>query len=404
METSLPKQALQGAPAAKADSGTPLQLHKIAHYAQKLRPLLPAEAFAPARSRLAWLPLHLTVIAAGNLGIAEALEAGGAARGFVPLLSFAIGLAFAGMTFLAHETLHAAVVRERHLRYALGWLLLLPFVMSPRLWIAWHNRVHHGNANRPGFDPDANPTLAEYGASARVRFITDHFALGRSSATGALGLLVGFSVQSAHMLLSARRRGFLSRREQWLAGAESSAGGATGAALAYAVGPVAFLFAFGLPLLVANAIVMVFIMTNHSLSPLTEINDPLVNALTVTSPRFVEWLTLRFGYHVEHHLFPAMSSRHALRVRAAIQQLWPERYQAMPLERALPALHRTGRVYLDEVTLFDPRTGRTWPTLLPRPASSPQPTSDERPAASDRERPDAIAAHARVTPGALRAV
>ena len=121
-----------------------------------------------------------------------------------------------------------------------------------------------------------------------------------------------------------------------------------------------------LPLLVANAIVMAFIVTNHSLSPLTEVNDPLANSLSVTSPPLVEWLTLGFGYHVEHHLFPSLSSRHAWRVRAAVQQRWPERYQSMPLLQALLALHRTGRVYANDVTLMDPRTGKTWPTLLPR--------------------------------------
>jgi fatty acid desaturase len=370
----LPQHAPAGVPPTPAAPHAPLRLYKISHYAEKLKPLLPTEAFAPARSRLLWLPAHLLVVVVASGGIAKSAASGGAAWLFVPLASLAIGSAFAGMTFLAHETLHAAVVRERHLRYALGWILLLPFVMSPRLWIAWHNRVHHGNANRPGVDPDANPTLAEYRANARVRFITDHFALGRSSATGALGLLVGFSVQSAHMLLTARRRGFLSRSEQWLALAESSAGVAVWTALAYVLGPVGFVFAFGVPLLLANTVVMVFIMTNHSLSPLTEINDPLVNALTVTSPPLVEWLTLRFGYHVEHHLFPAMSSRHAWRVRAAVQQLWPERYQAMPLGRALLALHRTGRVYADDTTLMDPRTGKTSSTLLPRDESSPETT------------------------------
>lgn len=347
-------------------------LFKISHYAAAMRSLLPPEVFAPARSRLAWLPVHLTVIVISTIAIASATRTGGAAWLAVPVSSLAIGLAFAGMTFLAHETLHGAVTRNRHLRYAIGWLLLVPFVLSPRLWIAWHNRVHHSNANRGGVDPDANPTLAEYRASARVRFVTDHFALGRRSLTGAVGLLIGFSVQSAHMLLSARERGFLSNRERWLAVAETSASVALWAVLAYWLGLLNFVFTFALPLLVANAIVMAFIMTNHSLSPLTKVNDPLVNALTVTSSPVVEWFTLNFGYHVEHHLFPSMSSRHARRVRAVVQQLWPGRYQSMPLTEALLALHRTGRVYADDVTLMDPRTGRTWPTLLPRDASSPQ--------------------------------
>ena len=353
-----------------------MQLFKISHYAGQLKPLLPREVFAPVPSRLAWLPVHMAIVATCTVGIVRAKAAGRAAWLLIPFLSLAVGLGFAGMTFLAHELLHGAVVRNRRLRYALGWILLLPFVMSPSLWIAWHNRLHHGNANRPGFDPDANPTLAEYRASARVRFVTDHFALGRRSLTGAIGLLIGFSVQSVHMLLSARKRGFLTSHEQWLALTETGAGVALWATLAYWIGPLSFVFAFVIPLFVANAVVMAFIMTNHSLSPLTEVNDPLVNALTVTSSRFVEWLTLRFGYHVEHHLFPAMSSRHALRVREAVQRLWPERYQSMPLLRAVLTLHRTGRVYANDVTLMDPRTGRIWPTLLPRDDSPPKPSRE----------------------------
>jgi fatty acid desaturase len=121
-----------------------------------------------------------------------------------------------------------------------------------------------------------------------------------------------------------------------------------------------------LPLLVANVVVMAFILTNHSLSPRVEINDPLVSGLSVTAPRWIEALTLRFGYHVEHHLFPAMSSRHAPSVRDLLVQLWPERYQSMPLVRALGQLHRTARLYKDAVTLVDHHTGDEYPTLQPR--------------------------------------
>ncbi len=94
------------------------------------------------------------------------------------------------------------------------------------------------------------------------------------------------------------------------------------------------MFAFVLPLLVANAIVMGFILTNHSLSPLTHVNDPLMNSLSVTTPRLVEWLTLGFGFHVEHHLFPAMSARHAPEVCAWLRAHYPRKYQSMPLLRA----------------------------------------------------------------------
>jgi hypothetical protein len=38
----------------------------------------------------------------------------------------------------------------------------------------------------------------------------------------------------------------------------------------------------------------------------------------------------------------------------------------MPLTSALRQLWRTGRVYRDNTTLIDPRTGHTAPTLQPR--------------------------------------
>ncbi|MBA3501232.1 MAG: fatty acid desaturase, partial [Deltaproteobacteria bacterium] len=100
-------------------------------------------------------------------------------------------------------------------------------------------------------------------------------------------------------------------------------------------------------------------------SPRVEVNDPLVSGLSVTAPRWVEWLTLQFGYHVEHHLFPAVSSRHARKIREEIRARWPERYQSMSLPAALLALHRTARIYKDDVTLVDPMTGREYATLLP---------------------------------------
>lgn len=68
--------------------------------------------------------------------------------------------------------------------------------------------------------------------------------------------------------------------------------------------------------------------------------------------------------HVEHHLFPAMSTRHAPAVRAQLAR-WPERYQSMPLGSALSRLHRTARVYKHHTTLVDPTTAREYPALVP---------------------------------------
>jgi fatty acid desaturase len=336
---------------------------RLSAYVSELKPLLSARAFLPARSRLFWMPVHLAVIAAATLVIAFYQPP----LLLLPVLSLVIGVAFSGLVFLGHGVLHGAIVRGMRARQIVGWVSFLPFVVSPRLWIAWHNRVHHGNANCAGVDPDAYPTLHEYHADLGVRTATDWFAIGRSRLRGLTSLLVGFSVQSLHMLVVARKRGYLPPRQHRLALLETGLGIAVWVALFAALGPVTFLFACALPLVVANVIVMAHIFTNHSLSPLTQVNDPLANSLSVTVPFWVDWLTLRFGFHVEHHLFPWMSSRHALEVRKLVLARWPERYQSMPLWRALLRVHNTPRVYEEPTMLLDPATGRRAATLGPAP-------------------------------------
>jgi fatty acid desaturase len=331
-----------------------------AAYVRALRQDLPARAFAPATSRLALVPAHLAMIALATVAIACAWLP----WFLVPLLSLTIGVCFAGLTFVAHEAVHGGIVRGRRARWLVGWIGFLPFTLSPRLWAAWHDRVHHAKANVTD-DPDMYPTLAEYQASGRIRFFVNAFSLGGRRWRGVLSLALGFTVQSVNQLIAARRRGFLNPRAFAIALAETFAGVAIWATVAALVGFVPFLFVYVIPLLLANVIVMAFILTNHGLSPRVEINDPLVSGLSVTAPRWLEWMTLQFGYHVEHHLFPAMSSRHARCVRELLHRRWPQRYQSMPLRKALAKLHNTARVYKDAVTLVDPRTGREYPTLMP---------------------------------------
>jgi fatty acid desaturase len=215
-------------------------------------------------------------------------------------------------------------------------------------------------------DPDGYATLDRYLSRASTRFSIDRFSLGGRRWRGVLSLILGFTVQSADQLFTSRA---MTPRERRLAYVESGVMLAMWVGLAIVIGFVPFVFAYILPLLVANACVMVFIVTNHSLSPRVDIDDPLVSSLSVTTPRVIDWLTLGFGYHVEHHVFPAMSTRHAPAVRDQLLARWPERYHSMPLTSALSRLHHTGRVYKHETTLFDPRTAREFPALVPRAAA-----------------------------------
>lgn len=335
-----------------------LPLLARASYVGALRLDLPDHVFDRAPSRLAFVPVQVAVIAIASCAIA----CGWVPWFVVPLLSLVIGASFAGMTFVTHELLHGGIVANKRVQYAIGWLGFLPFVLSPRLWLAWHNGAHHARANLTD-DPDVYPTIDHYRSHGMARFAVDTFALGGRRWRGVLSLVLGFTVQSTHQLVAARSQGFLTARQHRRAIAETALGLGVWSLVAALVGGVSFVFVFVVPLLVANACVMAFILTNHSLNPRVEINDPLASGLTVTTSRLVEWLTLGFGFHVEHHLFPAISTRHAPTIRAHVRRRWPDRYHSMPLGDALRLLHRSARVYQSATELCDPRTGQTHATL-----------------------------------------
>jgi len=334
------------------------KLYPRSHYVHEMRAALPPAAFAPARSRLWRVPLHVALAIAALAAVAR----GWLPWPLVPVASLAIGVNFACLTFVAHEALHGGVTRSRWLQRVIGWIGLLPFGVSPHLWTAWHNRDHHAHAQMSN-DPDVYPTLERYVARASTRFSIDRFSLSGRRWRGILSLVLGFTVQSAAQLFTS---GALTGRERRRAFTGTAVMLAIWVGLALWIGLVSFVFAYIMPLLIANACVMAFIVTNHSLSPRVDIDDPLVSSLSVTTSPVIEWLTFGFGYHVEHHLFPAMSTRHAPQVRAQLIARWPERYQSMPLTTALSRLHRTARVYKHHTTLFDPRTAREYPTLVPR--------------------------------------
>lgn len=336
-------------------------LYPRAHYVAELRPEIPESAYAPARSRMLLIPIYLAVVV---LGIC-AIGLHWVPMYVWPILSVVIGVGFACQTFITHEGLHGGITRNKLVQNLQAYLGFAPFLLAPRIWVAWHNQTHHAITNQPG-DPDAFPTIEEYKTQTGARIAVDHFAVGPNRLRGIWTMAFGFVMQAAHQTHSIKKFKYASGFGAVLAYIETAAMIGLWVALLVMIGFVPWLFAFLIPHMVANAIVIAFILTNHSLSPYIPINDPLITGLSVTVPKIVDRLTLNFGYHTEHHLFPAMSSRHAPLIKKLCIEHWPERYQAMPLSTALLEINRTARVYKDAVTLFDPDTGREWSAILPR--------------------------------------
>jgi fatty acid desaturase len=342
-------------------TGSRYEVQSVQQYARELRPHLPARVFAPATGRLLWLPVHLAII--GSLG---AYVVAGAPPWYAALAAAVLaGHSWGCLGFLAHETLHHAITRSRVVEKVVGYFGFGLFCLSPTLWVAWHNQAHHGNTGKPVADPDGFGTLGFWRANRVVRAL-ERFAPGSGHKRSAAFLPGWFSLHSFLVLVfHSERNGYYARISRRVVYLETALMVVFWAGVLALVGPWPFLFVYVVPLLVANAIVMSYIATNHFLNPLTEVNDPLANTLSVTAPRWLEWLHLHFGYHVEHHVFPTVSGRHAPVVRDAIVRLFGERYLSMPHARALRLLYARPKVHDGHDRLVDPRTMATFRVLAP---------------------------------------
>jgi fatty acid desaturase len=239
------------------------------------------------------------------------------------------------------------------------------YCLSPTLWSAWHNQAHHGNTGKPVVDPDGFGTLGFWRKNAVVRAL-EQFAPGSGRKRSAAFLPMWFSVHSLLVLVfHSERNGYYARISRRVVYAETAAMAAFWLAVLAWIGPWNFVFVYVVPLAVANAVVMSYIATNHFLNPLTETNDPLANTLSVTAPRWLEALHLQFGYHVEHHLFPTMSGKHAPAVRDVLVRLYGDRYLTMPHARALRLLYTRPKLHDGHDVLVDPRTEERFNALAP---------------------------------------
>jgi fatty acid desaturase len=318
-----------------------------------LRRELPREAFEPQPWR-GFVGLGEVVLIVAIVWGLKSILLHWAARLFLALV---LGQLFTSVALvLGHEGLHGAVFRSKpwiKIGAALG---TAPLLVTPGSWRAWHVQAHHANTNRPGYDPECMPTLAEYHASAMRRFIHS-IVPGSRHVFSFVGLFVLFTTQAqlflwyyvdqpgyAHIRINRLRERMLTMvlALAWMA-------------LGVWLGAAVSLYAIVIPMLFMNFTLLCYIMTNHWLSPATpDRNNPFVNTVSVTVHPIVDWLHFNFSYHQEHHIFPQMSGRYLPALRAALRRLNPAASAVYPLGRALRAVYGTPALYADEHTLVAP--------------------------------------------------
>ncbi len=336
-----------------------MELKPIGHYARALKPELPEEFFCPVPRRALWLLLHLGLY----LGLGAWVVLARPHWALAALAAVVMGHSLGCLGFVGHEILHGSVVKTPWLRQALGQICFAPYLLVVEFWNGWHNRTHHAHTQSPAHDPDIMPTVEDYFRDKTLR-LTSRFMVGWNNPLTFLVLSFGFMSHQSMVLFfksvdydiltpAARRRcivKYILLLAFWLSWIP-------------VLGFAHFALLVLLPMGLANILIMLYIMTNHNLNPRTEINDPLVNSLTVRTPRWLGVLHLDFGYHVEHHIYPTMSGAYTARVHEKAKAKWPTLYQELPLAKALWLLMVTPRYYENDAVLLDPKKGQRWVTL-----------------------------------------
>lgn len=330
------------------------ELHDINWYAKEIKKALPIDLYKPAPERLLGGLAYIFGVVTGMILIIHINNI------FIMLaISLLLGFCFASLGFLGHEILHGSVVKTPWLKNILGGICFSLLSVGPRLWTRWHNTIHHAHTQDESKDPDAWLSFEQYCRSGFLKLVYKLPKNLRSFVSFA-SLGIFFSIHSLRMLVTCFRKfkneklvfiiEFIIPWSMWLL------------LLTY-IGFYKWIFIYLIPLYVGNFIVMSYISTNHRLNPLVDINDPLANSLSVNVPKWLDILNFNFSYHVEHHLFAGVSSKHYPMIKKEILKLWPERYHQMPLIKALILLWKTPRIYYNSTELVDPSNGHTYMSL-----------------------------------------
>jgi len=329
-------------------AGSNIPVPTTAHCIRTLRPLLPAAAFRPAPQKLALAGLHVAVVVAGWLAIRDLPSA------FWPIAVLCIGVSLSAIAFLGHDAIHGSIVRNRPLRDAVE-ILLWTLLLMPRSVYKRVHHLHHRNTNSEQ-DPDRRFLPGELTGATSVygRMFFPH----RQWRYGASWLLhfIAYSIRHTDAALSFTRPEWrplvtavphYSMTERLAIGFELTVILALQVAVWFLIAHpsahprLAYVCAVPLPVVIMSAFVSFYFFTNHGLKPVSDDADVLGGSTSIAVPRLFDWLHSNFSYHVEHHLFPAMSSDYYPLVGELLRRHFDQDYHRVTASSAWAALIRS---------------------------------------------------------------
>ena len=336
-----------------------------AEYAKKLRPLLPPEAFLPDINKLWILLINLAIMILG-WGIANHLDDW---NWYFLWLYLPLALVMANsvivLLFSTHDLLHSRTVTNPWLRQIISLLGFTMLWMPPTLWKAVHNREHHNKTNSLK-DPDRNyldNQPKNWGKWIQNAFVPSSevnpilLFIGMSHAWGVhtfrnlTSVLLFNNGKSKYPVVAFT----VSGKEQRAIAVELLMIIAIHATiLSYLeFHPIKLLLSYFLPIWIGYAGLIFYIYTNHMLCRMTNVNDPLINSLSIRVPKLFDVLHLNFSHHTEHHIFPGINSDYAPMVQELLQTYYPERFNLLNAGKAWELMMETPRHYKNDHTFTD---------------------------------------------------
>jgi fatty acid desaturase len=361
-------------------------------YAKAVRSKLPQAAFEPDSDKLVTLFLNFMILVLGWI-IAGYLDRWPPYL-FILYLPFAVimGNGVIVLLFASHDIMHGSVIRNPRFAYWISLVGLALLWMPPTLWKNVHNRVHHNNTNSLA-DPDRN--FLESQPQNWSKRIQNTFV--PSSTVSPLGLFIGmfmswgvYAIRNTASVLFFNQPTVqfvpsaftVKRKERRLIFLEFLAILLIHFSIILFLwgDPIKLLLAYFLPIGLGYGGLIFYIYTNHLACPMTVVNDPLVNTISIQVPKLFDILHLNFSYHAEHHIFPGLNSDYYPQVRQILADLYPERMgYVMSAGEAWKLLLSTPRFYRSETTFTD------WSGTLSVPcshnllAATPQSESIQKP-------------------------
>jgi fatty acid desaturase len=330
-----------------------------AQYVQRFYGELPEEAFLPNHKEVWYFATNLGLLTTAYIALRSAPTY------LLPIIATVIGHSMACIAFFAHDLSHGSVVRNKVARYLIELVAWGINFIPPRLWHIVHNRTHHRFANTHR-DPDRRYTLEETTTSVRM-YNTALYPHNRTLMRWNLLVFIQFVPYIIRNIASvfysnARKPSIVpskpafTRKDQIVIGFELVVLVAIQVGLFQLMESswTHYLFAGPLSFLITSAFVMMYVYTNHFISPFTEKCDPLLGTVSVKVPKLFNLLHRNFSFHTEHHLFPQMNPIHYPLVSDLLVKHFPDRYARLPLSTAWSRLWAEGPYALRQGIVAQP--------------------------------------------------